>query len=219
MRSNARQVRRTAPARILRGWELKPYSILHSRFREVLLLDADNVPVRNPEYLFNTPEYQATGAIFWPDRDPGSGPVPVQIWRSCGMRPPPEPEFESGQVLVDKRRCWRALTLTMWFNEHSDFYFRYLHGDKETFHLGFRKLRRPYSLVPKPLHPLEATFCQHDFRGRRLFQHRNGDKWKFLGRHRRVEDFWFEPECRGFIAELRQIWPGPAGGGKASSSS
>src|SRR5207302_1106010 len=38
------KVRKKFPARILRGWELKPYAILHSSFREVLLLDADNVP-------------------------------------------------------------------------------------------------------------------------------------------------------------------------------
>jgi Mannosyltransferase putative len=36
----------------LGGWELKPYAVMHSRFREVLLLDADNVPVRDPSFLF-----------------------------------------------------------------------------------------------------------------------------------------------------------------------
>src|SRR5690242_20180037 len=39
---DAWRVRDVHPARILRGWEVKPYSIIHSPFREVLLLDADN---------------------------------------------------------------------------------------------------------------------------------------------------------------------------------
>ncbi len=51
----------------LGGWELKAYELLHGPFREVLLLDADNVPVRNPEYLFDTPDYTAAGTLFWPD--------------------------------------------------------------------------------------------------------------------------------------------------------
>jgi len=51
---NAAAVRKRHPARILKGWELKPYAILHSRFEEVLFLDADNVPVLNPESLFTS---------------------------------------------------------------------------------------------------------------------------------------------------------------------
>ncbi|MBI3880442.1 MAG: hypothetical protein HY301_10320 [Verrucomicrobia bacterium] len=64
---DAFEVRKKHPARVLKGWELKPYAILHSRFKEVLYLDADNVPVRDPEYLFASREFQETGALFWPD--------------------------------------------------------------------------------------------------------------------------------------------------------
>jgi hypothetical protein len=62
----------------LGGWELKPYAVMHSRFREVLLLDADNVSVRDPAFLFDRPEYRDTGTLFWPDivrLSPGN-----QIW-------------------------------------------------------------------------------------------------------------------------------------------
>ena len=201
---DACNLRKQVPARILNGWELKAYALLHSRFQETLLLDADNVPVSDPSYLFDDPEFRRTGAIFWPDyphcRNRNSWPV----WRSCGLRQPDEPEFESGQILVDKRRCWRALRLSLWFNEHSDFYYRYLHGDKETFHLAFRKLKQPYALVPTPIHALEATMCQHDLQGRRLFQHRNQDKWSLDTPNKRIRDFWFEAECRGFLAQLRR---------------
>ncbi len=40
------------PLRIVGGWELKSYAIVHSRFREVFLLDADNVPLIDPASLF-----------------------------------------------------------------------------------------------------------------------------------------------------------------------
>jgi hypothetical protein len=203
---DACKLRKKYPVRILRGWELKPYAILHSPFREVLLLDADNVPVANPQSLFDTPQFRATGAIFWPDyRGPRFNRKTLAIWRSCGVRQPREPEFETGQILVDKQRCWHALCLALWFNGHSDFYYRYILGDKETFHLAFRKLHKSYSLVPTPIHPLEAAMCQHDFQGRRLFQHRNLDKWSLLRPGRRIPGFWFENECRGYLAQLKRL--------------
>jgi hypothetical protein len=186
------------------GWELKAYAICHSAFAEVLLLDADNVPVRDPEFLFESESYVATGAMFWPDYAPV--PASAALWRALGIRRPREPEFESGQILVDKRRCGRALALSQWFNDHSDFFYRHIHGDKETFHLAFRKLGQPYALIPHPIHPLACTMCQHDPDGRRVFQHRNGDKWSLTTLNRRVRGFWHEEACRLELRRLRRLW-------------
>src|SRR4029453_2174085 len=96
---------------------------------------ADNVPVRNPEYLFDAEPYRQRGAVFWPDY--GRLAPTRAIWRICGVPYRDEPEFESGQILLNKRRCWRALQLTMHMNEHSDFYYNYVYGDKETFHMAW----------------------------------------------------------------------------------
>ena len=122
------------------------------------------------------------------------------------MKTPSEPTFETGQILVDKGRCWPALCLSLWFNENSDFYYQYVHGDTETFHLAFRKLKQPYHLIRHPVHGLDATMCQHDFEGRRLFQHRNMDKWNLALHNRHVPDFWYENECRRFVRDLRRRW-------------
>jgi hypothetical protein len=205
---DARRVARQHPVRMLGGWQLKPYAILHSPFQEVLLLDADNVPVANPEYLFESEQFRQTGAVFWPDLSRQE--KADLIWQSCGVDRPAGPEFESGQILADKRRCWRALALALWFNENSDFYYRHLYGDKETFHLAFEKLKQPYTLVDKPIQRLEGTMCQHDFEGNRLFQHRNTDKWNLFLHNREVEDFWYERECREYVAQLQQKWDGRA---------
>ncbi|MCD8533616.1 MAG: alpha-1,3-mannosyltransferase family protein [Verrucomicrobia bacterium] len=48
------------------GWELKAYALVHSAFDQVILLDADNVPVRHPEFLFETPQFKETGALSGP---------------------------------------------------------------------------------------------------------------------------------------------------------
>jgi Mannosyltransferase putative len=63
---DARVIQQRYPVRILNGWEVKPFALLHCRFAEVLLLDADNVPIVDPTFLFDTPKFQRTGAIFWP---------------------------------------------------------------------------------------------------------------------------------------------------------
>jgi ADP-heptose:LPS heptosyltransferase len=204
---DAMEVAKRFPIRRLGGWQSKPYAILHSRFREVLFLDADNVAVVNPEFLFDTAQYRETGVIFWPDF-PSTAEEPEVAWRSCGLARPGTTEFESGQIVVDKARCWEAMRLALWFNEHSDFYYQYIHGDKETFHLAFHKLRRDYAFIPTAVHRLAGTMCQHDFDGRRIFQHRNMDKWNLFLRNRRVDDFWLEEDCFNYVRQLREQWDG-----------
>ncbi len=207
---DALQVRKQHPARILNGWEIKPYSILHSSFKDVLLLDADNMPVVNPEFLFETPEFREAGAIFWPDY--GKLAVTRKIWKICGIPYQNEPEFESGQIVVNKEMCWAPLNLTMWYNEHSDFYFSHIHGDKETFHMAFRKLNKIYAMPKRAIHSLGGVMCQHDFAGRRIFQHRNMAKWKLHTTNSRIFNFLYEAECNGYIDQLKKIWDGRLNG-------
>lgn len=203
---DAREVRKQHPARILNGWELKPYAIIHSPFEEVLFLDSDNVAVKNPEYLFDTKQYADTGALFWPDYDYQRLKPTNPIWDILQIPYRDEWAFESGQIVVDKRRCWKALQVTMHLNEWSDFYYKHIHGDKDTFHLAWHKLRQAYSMPSVGIHSLTGTMCQHDFDGNRLFQHRNLRKWHLNGANSSVPDFYFEKECGLFLQDLRDKW-------------
>jgi hypothetical protein len=202
----AETVRREHPARILNGWELKSYSLLHTPFKEILLLDADNMAVRDPSYLFDTAEFKKTGAILWPDY--GRLEPDRFAWDITGIPYRDEPEVESGQIVIDREKCWKPLNLAMWYNEHSDFFYRYLHGDKESFHLAFRRLGQGYSMPLTGIHPLQGTMCQHDFEGKRIFQHRNMEKWNLWGENARVGGFEFEAQCLRDIDELRTKWKG-----------
>ena len=201
----------------LNGWEIKPYAIIHSRFEEVLFLDCDNVPVRDPSGVFEEEEYRRHGALFWPDRWMGRGDpdrfrtLSSQAWKACGVAERDEPEFESGQMLVNKRRCWRALKLTMFLNWHSDFFYRWLLGDKDTFHIAWRRVGQAYGMpMVRPWQDSEdgPVLYQHDFRGRRLFQHRNQDKWDIDGGNRHVPGFRHEEACLDLVRELRRRWDG-----------
>jgi len=203
---DAYEVRKAHPIRNLNGWELKPFSILHSRFKDVILIDADNVPVVNPDFLFKTPQYKELGAIFWPDF--GHLKPSDPIWDICGVEFRDEPEWESGQIVVNKERCWSALQLAMWYNNHSDFFYQYILGDKDTYHLAFRKLNQPVAMPSTPVKAIKWTLCQHDFDGNRIFQHRVNDKWSLEKENDHIWDFQYEADCRRFLEELQTLWFG-----------
>lgn len=145
---DAHQVMKKVPSRTMGGFELKSYAIANSSFRHVMLLDADCEPIQSPETLFNSNEYKDTGVIVAPDiklNRKGNTifnlmgiPFTADFW-----------EGESGFIMIDKVKAWRALELTRWLNEFSDFYYRYVWGDKDLLPLSCLRLKMPYLMLPK----------------------------------------------------------------------
>jgi hypothetical protein len=203
---DAFEVAKRHQVQCLGGWELKTYALMHSRFREVLLLDADNVPVKDPSHLFEQSEFQQTGAIFWPDivRLARTNP----IWSISGLPFYDGASLESGQMVLDKSRCWRALSLAHWMNQHSDAFYEVLYGDKDTFLIAWLLLGQPFHTVRHKPKLLDFTLCQRDRDGSVLFQHRNSAKWILRGSNPRVEGFRLEDECLELIGKLRRLWDG-----------
>ena len=50
------------------GWAAKPFAIMMSSFREVILVDADALFFKDPATLFEDEQYSHTGALFFRDR-------------------------------------------------------------------------------------------------------------------------------------------------------
>jgi len=106
---------------------LKQIALLSARCRECLLLDADNIPLRNPEYLFEAKEYLSTGHLLWPD-----------LWRMSRKQADirqifdlpfggnvtlaDERTVESGQMVVDKGKTWYTLMLATFIQLQTEFY-------------------------------------------------------------------------------------------------
>ncbi|MGH2930371.1 MAG: hypothetical protein ACRDL8_19360, partial [Solirubrobacteraceae bacterium] len=179
---------------------------MNSRFREVLMIDADNVSIRDPSFLFDEPAYRDTGALFWSDAT-WLG-ADNEIWALCGVRPRNEPAWESGQLVVDKARCWAPLALVRHMNDHSELFYRYLHGDKDTFHLAWRMLEQPCAMPAKRPRVLDYGLLQHDLDGEPLFQHRNQAKWILRGANVIGPSFRHADECERALRELEQRWSG-----------
>jgi hypothetical protein len=219
------------PWRILNGWECKPFAVLNSCFREVLFIDADCVPDYNPEVFFECPAYRETGSVFFPDYPTWT--LDESVWETVGMRPErllvakvapaqvrdtfgktfPEGHsapFESGEFLVDKSRCWRELRMAGWYCEHSDFYFKHFHGDKEAFRLGWLKFRTAYGMPntwPGFIDP--HTIIQYDFGGEPCFYHRTLDKWSLHAKNRRAaQEFAVEDDLFVYAHDLAALWKG-----------
>jgi hypothetical protein len=73
--------------------------------------------------------------------------------------------------------------------------------------MACHRLNRPFAMAMRFEH-LDGTICHCDFSGRRLTQHRYGYKWRLWEPNPRIEGFWFEDECFGFLDELRELWNG-----------
>jgi hypothetical protein len=77
--------------------------------------------------------------------------------------------------------------------------------DKEIFHLAWRKVGQPYAMAPPMVEPPGEALYQHDFEGRKLFQHRNGVKWQLQGENPCIKGFDCHGECVQFLQGLRGI--------------
>ncbi|KAL5334123.1 mannosyltransferase putative-domain-containing protein [Aspergillus crustosus] len=142
----------------LAGWAGKPFAILFSSFREVILIDADSLFFQNPEILFEDESYRETGALFFKDRIimPQTKrqwlqkvlPAPIsekvyenRLWTGASSH-----MQESGVVVVDTWRHFVALLLVTRMNgpdrdsdedKHIVGVYGMVYGDKETFWLGW----------------------------------------------------------------------------------
>lgn len=210
---DADEVQKRHPFRCLNSFEIKPFATFHSRFEEVLFLDADCYPCRNPELLFNCPQYLQYGATFWPDL---AHTATWLNWAAFRVASDGRPPIESGQYLINKRRCWTALNLTLWYNDHSDFTYRHTYGDKELWHVAFARLAQTFVMYQdRPLwaHP---AFVHLGPDGQPIFIHRVQGKF-VLGAHafysiqRQVRNdlLPLEAECFQWLSELATAWAQP----------
>jgi hypothetical protein len=194
------------PARVTGGWPLKPYAILHSRFREVLYLDADTVPLVDPFAPFDWEFYRQSGMLMWPDIVDLKAASP--IWNAVGLEPRDCVSVEAGLVVVDKPRAWPVLDLAVLLNEHVEDVYKALYGDKDTFLVAALLLGRDLAMIPHRPFIFDHDLVQRDPDGEPFLQHRTGSKWVLIGHNRVLAAAALMPHCEQALAELRQRWNG-----------
>ncbi|KAJ8552605.1 hypothetical protein ON010_g9942 [Phytophthora cinnamomi] len=175
------------------GFNTKVFALANSELDQVLFLDADNSPVKDPTYLFSTPEFVQTGAIFWPDFwHPVNTIFNINreslLWELVGTPYVDMFEQESGQLLIDRRRAGMALEMVEFMalrNPNNFERFKLLHGDKDLFRLAWLKTNTSFHMIQTPpaaagmvksRHFCGMTMVQHDPQGDVIFLHHNGKK-------------------------------------------
>ncbi|MGN8056100.1 hypothetical protein ACTJKN_07500 [Pedobacter sp. 22163] len=177
------------------GFLMKPLSILYSSFKEVLFLDADNMCVRDPSYLFYDKNYLKTGNLFWPDYWKTSEDNP--IWEILELAYFDSYEQDSGQLLINKEKSWDQLQLCLYFNIRHHDYYNFIYGDKDTFRFAWLAMGKPVSMIEKEVGSCGytdqdtgafngITMVQHDPSGEIIFLHRNLLKWDITEREEHV---------------------------------
>ena len=149
------------------NYQLKIAAVINSRFAEPLLLDSDNIPVIDPAALYDSAVYKEYGTVFWPDiaHTRPNNPIWPITNTACRMD---EYEQESGQLLVDKSRFFYHLQLAAWLdNQHSDYYNKFLLGDKDMFRFAWHALKTRYGRPRKWLTSIgtltDGWYCGHTF--------------------------------------------------------
>ena len=174
------------------------------------------MPVVDPRFAFDLKLYKSTGALFWPDvcscysnrlemwdvfglpRPEAWPQIPAnetKIWtRHCDPREPTE--IQGGEVLVNKRKAWKGILMTVFINLHHNFFNKRLSfTDKPTFHFGFAGTGTPYSIAPNAHHGVgkalqapngNVLFCsttyaeRHPVTGEYVWVHRGGVKFSWF---------------------------------------
>lgn len=166
---DAEQVRKQHPYRILNGFEVKLYAVMHSRIEQPLWLDSDCYPCRNPEVLYECPGYQRTGSVHYPDMANSDS---WTRWERWGVARDDSPPIETGQYLYNLPQVWEEANIALKLNELSDVTYHWDYGDKGPARAAWawtRRERTIYQRVPQWSGP---AFIHPGHDGKPLFVHR-----------------------------------------------
>jgi alpha 1,2-mannosyltransferase len=171
----------------LQASQMTPFAVLHSDFKQVLLLNPDTLCTRDPGDIFEHPIFRKCGAVFWPDYWKINAGNPM--WQIVGADPGDPAgriEVDEGQMLIDKSGGWQALNLCAYFHEHAGFYRRLIEL-KDAFRFAWAALGCPFFMMNHEPGTcghtrgasqfIGTTVVQHDFSGNILFLRRNLLPW------------------------------------------
>lgn len=133
-----------------KGYQLKPFAMLFSPYKQAMLLDADVISLTDPTFLFDEEAFTKTGALFWPDV---VGPEVTRylkpaLWKKLNITPPKDRfQQESSCVILDLNRQMKSLLVTCSLNYDYRNTYKYCHGDKDLWRAGCLYSNLPYQFI------------------------------------------------------------------------
>lgn len=130
------------------GWSAKSAALKYTRFRYACFMDADCIPLIDPETILNHSDFE-TGFLAWFDINKCR--KSNMIFPSMGIKYDPAfREFEAGQQMWDRQRHWLPLQLFSFMNGRPKPFHDDLWGDKDIAPLSFMKLKVPFNVGGEP---------------------------------------------------------------------
>ncbi len=62
-----------------------------------------------------------------------------KVWKYNNDVPP----VQGGQLLIDIPKAWRIICIAHWMNQHSDFYYKHMFGDQDTWRVALAVVNNP----------------------------------------------------------------------------
>lgn len=139
----------------IKGFMIKPFALMQSKFEHILLLDSDNIPIKDIKFLFECPEYIENGNLFWSDYKYKKNigmftlclPLGVDIFSKLKIKSPFDNNInltDSGQILINKKKMWKGICLSYYLNYNKKIYYKMVYGDKDLYYIAFQLLNLPY---------------------------------------------------------------------------
>ena len=154
----------------VRSFSMKLKAIVCSSFEEVVWVDGDAWLTSDVDPVLAQQEKQGTAFAIW--RDTVSVSTENPIWSLLDTKPVPGVGSESGMLVANKKLGGRALYLAAYLNQRQSTFYRFLHGDKDTFLMASKTLGIPYFLVPYvPASIDDVGLLQPSVNGRPQFAH------------------------------------------------
>ncbi|KAN0071413.1 Mannosyltransferase putative domain containing protein [Elaphomyces granulatus] len=153
-----------------RGWQFKFLAILFSTFEEVLFLDADVFPLRDPAFLFDPEPFKSYGYVVWPDFWASTASPYIHTIISQPVPPRAiQPAVEAGQLLISRKTHQVSLFLVAYYNYYGNsHYFRLFsqgalgEGDKETWRTAAAVMKQPFYQVHEPVQGIGRSLSGSD---------------------------------------------------------
>jgi hypothetical protein len=127
--------------------ELRMHALAQTKWREVIVLDPGVRLLAVPEALFRQGAFQKAGVLFAAE---GEFRARVGVWKLCGL-PRPRQTAALACFIMDRSRCWKALSLWRWMVDRTYFFHGYVDGDGGAAQLAFAATGQtaPLSLSPR----------------------------------------------------------------------
>jgi len=176
------EMKKKYPFRRLISYSIKIFALCYCEYEDVLLLDADNCVLDNPDFIFDSSEYKKHNCVFFKDAFHLDNEIKYylneDVCNNFNLKFEKQESIDSGQIYINKINKSKELQLVKWWNEFNDYSYEILWGDKDLYLLSFKQLNSNYFV--NKYEPIRKNgLLQFDLNGNALFSHRCGETAKF----------------------------------------